>query len=923
MPDLRPNPTLRLEYRAEQPIHQAFLKQASRCPDATAIIAQHTTCSYTQLEQISQGIAAFLVENAASGADRVVIVASRSAALVYAMLGCLRAGLAFTVADAAYPAVRIKQIVSTLKPAVVLRCGEATVDAGQFIVAAVPEAPTAAQQAFPRQPVALPAVSPEQPAYITFTSGSTGEPKGIVTHHAPLVHFIDWHVQQHGFTQADTFSLLSGLGHDPVYRDVFTPLSIGATLACPAQSTLTDPSRLASWIHQHGVSVIHLTPPLGKLIETGAHMNSQVFDQLRYLFWGGDALSPAQYQQVRAIAPNAVNVNFYGTTETPQAMAFHTLEPEAVDARVPLGKGIADAQLLVVNPANQLVSEGETGEILIRSPYLSLGYWNDPALTEAKFIANPFTGSASDRCYRTGDLGTYLADGSASFLGRGDSQVKIRGHRIELAEIENAITRQPHIGQCVLVANQDGGATRLVAYCVAQQATRADELRQALAGQLPDYMVPALFVFLDALPLTPNGKVDKRALPAPFDDGANQALSPLAEKLSTAWARILQVPRLDARLSFVELGGDSISFVQASRVLEALIGHLPERWETLPVCQLAELSAPPKGAWRVMEMPVFVRMLAIILIVVGHLSEFDHWLIVGETSVLFLVSGISLARFQLKAIEARGDARTLLRSLAAIVVPTLLYTALIQLVFDRLHWQSLLLVSNWFPASEVSLFNYWYIEVLVQMIVIIGLLLSIRRVRRVVVADPFRCLIISACALVALDVLINQFVFDASALLHRVPQHFLAVMVLGMAVHHADTTARKWVASAVAVLVVGELDLMAVAGVGWEAFTRYVDIALPAMLALIWFRSVPVPALVARAGAVIASSTLFIYLTHFQFQSVADHVSRHPLFEVALALAGGVLVAYCWNTLIRLLFTRRNKHNPARGADPAERATSA
>ena len=923
MPDLRPNPTLRLEYRAEQPIHQAFLKQASRCPDATAIIAQHTTCSYTQLEQISQGIAAFLVENAASGADRVVIVASRSAALVYAMLGCLRAGLAFTVADAAYPAVRIKQIVSTLKPAVVLRCGEATVDAGQFIVAAVPEAPTAAQQAFPRQPVALPAVSPEQPAYITFTSGSTGEPKGIVTHHAPLVHFIDWHVQQHGFTQADTFSLLSGLGHDPVYRDVFTPLSIGATLACPAQSTLTDPSRLASWIHQHGVSVIHLTPPLGKLIETGAHMNSQVLGQLRYLFWGGDALSPAQYQQVRAIAPNAVNVNFYGTTETPQAMAFHTLEPEAVDARVPLGKGIADAQLLVVNPANQLVSEGETGEILIRSPYLSLGYWNDPALTEAKFIANPFTGSASDRCYRTGDLGTYLADGSASFLGRGDSQVKIRGHRIELAEIENAITRQPHIGQCVLVANQDGGATRLVAYCVAQQATRADELRQALAGQLPDYMVPALFVFLDALPLTPNGKVDKRALPAPFDDSANQVLSPLAEKLSTAWARILQVPRLDARLSFVELGGDSISFVQASRVLEALIGHLPERWETLPVCQLAELSAPPKGAWRVMEMPVFVRMLAIILIVVGHLSEFDHWLIVGETSVLFLVSGISLARFQLKAIEARGDARTLLRSLAAIVVPTLLYTALIQLVFDRLHWQSLLLVSNWFPASEVSLFNYWYIEVLVQMIVIIGLLLSIRRVRRVVVADPFRCLIISACALVALDVLINQFVFDASALLHRVPQHFLAVMVLGMAVHHADTTARKWVASAVAVLVVGELDLMAVAGVGWEAFTRYVDIALPAMLALIWFRSVPVPALVARAGAVIASSTLFIYLTHFQFQSVADHVSRHPLFEVALALAGGVLVAYCWNTLIRLLFTRRNKHNPARGADPAERATSA
>ena len=791
MPDLRPNPTLCLEYRADQPIHYAFLEQAGRCPGATAILARHTTCNYAQLAQISQGIAACLLEQSASGADRVVIVASRGAGLVYAMLGCLRAGLAFTVADAAYPPARIGQIIRTLTPAVVLRCGEASVDTDGPLVITVPETTAEALQAFPCHCVALPSVSPEQPPYITFTSGSTGEPKGIVTHHAPLVHFIDWHVRQHGFTQADTFSLLSGLGHDPVYRDVFTPLSIGATLACPAQSTLTDPARLAGWIHQHGVSVIHLTPPLGKLIETGAHLNGQLLDQLRYLFWGGDALSPALYQHIRAIAPNAVNVNFYGTTETPQAMAFHTLDPDSDGARVPLGKGIANAQLLVVDSTNQLVSAGETGEILIRSPYLSQGYWGDPALTEAKFIANPFTGAAGDRCYRTGDLGTYLADGSASFLGRGDSQVKIRGHRIELAEIENAMTRHPLIGQCVVVANRDSASPRLVAYCVGQKPIPADDLRQALTRQLPDYMVPALFVFLDALPLTPNGKVDKRALPAPFDDSAHPPLSPLAEKLSSAWARILQVPRLDARLSFVELGGDSLSFVQASRVLEELIGHLPQRWETLPVCQLAELSAPPKGALRSMEMPVFVRMLAIILIVVGHLSEFDHWLIVGETSVLFLVSGISLARFQLKAIDERGDARTLLRSLAAIVVPTLLYTALIQLVFDRLHWQSLLLVSNWFPANEVSLFNYWYIEVLVQMIVIIGIVLSIRRVRRVVLADPFRCLIIATCALVALDVLLNRFVFDASALLNRVPQHFLAVMVLGMAVHHADTTARK------------------------------------------------------------------------------------------------------------------------------------
>jgi len=890
MPDLRPNPTLCLQYRAEQPIHQAFLQQAERCPEAPAIITADRLCTYAQLAQISQGIAAHLLENTANSDDRVLIVAERGAALVYAMLGCLRAGRAFSVADAAYPAARLQQLASSLAPRVVLRCGQAHVEAANASVLSVPQDPVEALHAFHRPKAQLPAVSAEQAAYITFTSGSTGEPKAIVTHHAPLVHFIDWHVQQHGLTQADTFSLLSGLGHDPVYRDVFTPLSLGASIACPAQASITDPAQLASWIALHRVSVIHLTPPLGKLIETGAQLQGQLFRQLRYLFWGGDALSPALYQQMRAVAPNAVNVNFYGTTETPQAM-------------------------LVVNAAGQLVGEGETGEILIRSPYLSLGYWGDPALTEARFITNPFTGLASDRCYRTGDLGTYLADGSACFLGRADGQVKVRGHRVELAEIENAISRLPVVRQCVVLANHDHPLPRLIAYCVLHQPGSADDLRLAVARHLPDYMVPALFIFVQAIPLTPNGKVDKRALPAPVQEPTSQPSSALAEKLSREWARILRVPRLDPRLSFVELGGDSLSFVQASRVLEGLIGHLPERWESLPVNRLAELSAPHEGGWRAMEMPVFVRMLAIILIVVGHLSGMSPWPIVGETSVLFLVSGISLARFQLKAIETRGDARTLLPSLAAIVVPTVLYTALLQLVFDRVHWQSLLLVSNWFATGEVGLFNYWYIEVLVQMIVIIGLVLSSKRVRQAVNAAPFRWLILAACTLVAVDVLLDRWVFDASGLLHRVPQHFLAVMVLGMAVHHADTPARKALASAVAVLVVAELDLMAVAGIGWQAVTHYVDIALPAMLALIWLRAVPVPAWLARAGAVIASATLFIYLTHFQFQSVADRIAPYLLFEVALAIAGGVAASVAWNTSTRWLLSRWRAGRKTRGDD--------
>ncbi|AVD90316.1 amino acid adenylation domain-containing protein [Pseudomonas sp. SWI44] len=932
MQDSRPDPTLFLEYRAERPIFLDFLHQARQTPDATAIIAHDTHCSYHELEAISQAMAVLLLAKGAQGSDRVVIVASRCAGMVYAMLGALRAGLTFTIADAAYPTARVNQIIRTLEPVQVLLCGDAQLDLDpsgpQPGLIEVPEAPGEALRRFAGHYLPLPEVDPGQPAYITFTSGSTGVPKGVVTHHAPLVHFIDWHVRHHGFSRDDCFSMLSGLGHDPVYRDVFTPLSIGAKVICPAQATLTNPAALAAWIEQQGISVMHLTPPLGKLIETGARMNGLVFERLRYLFWGGDALSPALYQQIRAIAPLTVSVNFYGTTETPQAMAFHQVDPRTESGKIPLGKGIDGAQLLLVNEARQQVSEGETGEIYIRSPYLSLGYWHDAELTADKFVVNPFTGAANDICYRTGDLGTYLPDGSVSFLGRADSQVKIRGHRIELAEIENAIARHPKVKQCVVLANHDGPMVRLVAYCVPAQPVTAAALRDALGSELPDYMVPALFVFLDAIPLTPNGKIDKRALPPAFDKAPTAALgshelSPLAVQLSEAWARILQVPNVDANLTFVELGGDSLSFVQASMALESLLGHLPDRWETTAVRELAEMAGQAKAsglATRAMEIPVLLRVLCILLIVIGHFHVFENWRVVGETSVLFLISGLSLARFQLRAIDERGDARTLVKSVATIAVPTIGYNVLTQLVFDTFHWQSLLLINNWFPTSEVGVFNSWYIEVLLQMIVIIGLLLSVDRIRRRVMANPFRNLVLASCALVVLDVLLRSFVFDATVLLNRVPQHFLAIMVLGMAVHFADSTVRKWVVSAVAVLVIGELDLVALAGHGGEEVAKlgFIDIALPAILALIWLRPVAVPAIIARAAAAIASSTLYIYLTHFQFQSVARRLFDHQAFAVVLAIVGGVLVGYCWNWAVRVVVMRWNGSGQKRRVDTAE-----
>ena len=205
---------------------------------------------------------------------------------------------------------------------------------------------------------------------------------------------------------------------------------------------------------------------------------------------------------------------------------------------------------------------------------------------------------------------------------------------------------------------------------------------------------------------------------------------------------------------------------------------------------------------------------------------------------------------------------------------------------------------------------------------IIGLVLSFDRVRKRIMADPFRCLVLASCALVAVDILCNRFVFDATALFNRVPQHYLAIMVLGMAVHYADSTRQKWIASVVAVLVIGELDVVAIAGYGLQDFALrgYIDVSLPAVLALIWLRSVPVPSLLARAGAAIASSTLYIYLTHFQFQSVAKRIIDQPVFAVILAIVGGVVVGYCWNTLVRVVVMRWNRGAKKGAVDTAERA---
>ena len=266
-----PNPSDAPLRRSPAAVHAAFLRQAAASPDAMALSSRYGACSYAELERISRRLALALQARGLKPGDRVAILSDRNPALVYAMLGVLRAGAAFSIADSAYPAARIATTLEQVRPAILLACGEVKVpaevqralqEAGPLTILRIPAVASEACAAFAQfgEEALEAAVDVEQTAYVSFTSGSTGRPKGIATSHAPLPHFVDWHVSHHGLDARDRFSALSGLGHDPFLRDVFTPLSIGAALCIPQQATIFDPVELIEWLQAQGITACHLTP---------------------------------------------------------------------------------------------------------------------------------------------------------------------------------------------------------------------------------------------------------------------------------------------------------------------------------------------------------------------------------------------------------------------------------------------------------------------------------------------------------------------------------------------------------------------------------------------------------------------------------------------------------------------------------------
>jgi amino acid adenylation domain-containing protein len=610
-----PNPLQELDRTWEGAVHTQFSRQAQRHPQRPAVRNKQVVFTYGELETASNQLANYLLHNGIRLQDVVAIYAHRGTSLVWTVLGVLKAGAAFLILDPVYPASRLMDCLVQAQPRGFIQL-EAAGDLPDPIKVFLSSLPCCCRVELPQHPGAVQTllldcssdnppvtIGPDDLAYIAFTSGSTGKPKGILGRHGSLSHFLPWMQKRFGLQETDRYSMLSGLSHDPLHRDIFTPLWLGASICVPDPDDI-EAGRLADWMKETKINIAHLTPAMGQLLTRKA----SGLPSLRYAFFVGDVLTRGDVLRLREISPGVTCVNLYGSTETQRAVGYFVVSTAGSEGTpdldwkevLPLGRGMKDVQLLVLNPYKQLAGIGEIGEIFVRSPHLAKGYLGDEAGTHERFISNPFSNQAGDRLYGTGDLGRCLANGDVEFVGRKDNQVKVRGFRIELGEIETALVKLPNIQEAVVIAGSVNGNTQLIAYYVPgdkDKTLEASETRSYLKDKLPEYMIPAAFVSLETIPLTPNRKIDRKALQNRKVEleSTQEYVAPRTEtekQLARIWEEVLGVGKVGIYDNFFELGGHSLLAIQmVTKIRERLGVECPLKniFDHATVYQLATL----------------------------------------------------------------------------------------------------------------------------------------------------------------------------------------------------------------------------------------------------------------------------------------------------------------------------------------------
>ncbi|MFF3750432.1 amino acid adenylation domain-containing protein [Streptomyces sp. NPDC002018] len=518
---------------------ELFRARVVEAAGAVAVVEGERELSYGELDAASARVAAYLRGRGVGRGDRVAVRLERSAGLISALLGVWKAGAAYVPVDGAYPAERVAFVLEDSAPVV-------TID-DSSVLAAVGGGPPVVETAG------------DDLAYVMYTSGSTGMPKGVAVPHASVAALVGeagW-----GVGPGDVVLFHAPHAFDISLFEVWVPLATGARVVVAEPGVVVD----AAAVRRHvaaGVSHVHVTAGLFRVLAEEA---PDCFEGVREVLTGGDVVPLEAVERVRAACPEVRVRHLYGPTEASLCATWHLIEPGDDTARVlPIGHPLAGRHVHVLDDSLRRVGPGVTGELYVAGAGLARGYLGRAGLTAERFVASPFVDG--ERMYRTGDLVRWTDDGELLFGGRADAQVKIRGFRVELGEVEAVLAAQPGVAQAVIVAREDRpGEKRLIGYLVPSgRDVDTVLLREDLAKSLPDYMVPAALVVLDALPLTVNGKVDLKALPAPeFAVSASREPRTAAEKLlCELFADVLNLERVGVEDSFFELGGDSIMSMQ-------------------------------------------------------------------------------------------------------------------------------------------------------------------------------------------------------------------------------------------------------------------------------------------------------------------------------------------------------------------------
>jgi amino acid adenylation domain-containing protein len=557
-----------VDFRAPAGLHDLFLAQADRTPNAVALSMGDKILTYSELRAKALTIAAALREDGVKPGDLVGVYMHRSIELPVTLLAVLFSGAAYVPIDPDYPADRVRNMIEDAKVERVL-------------------AHAATAETWPGDPSLLrrvesfAATTPATPhaagagdcAYVIFTSGSTGRPKGAANTHAGIVNRILWMQAEYRLGPDDVVLQKTPYGFDVSTWEFFWPIVAGARLEIAPPGIHRDPLALATLIQSAHVTTIHFVPSMLQAFLD--HPDARNCRGLRRIIASGEALSAELVKRCLATLP-APLFNLYGPTEAAVDVTAWACQQDPTRDPVPIGKPIANTRMYVLDRRGQPVPIGVPGEIFIGGVQVGAGYVNRPELTAERFASDPFSQAPGARLYRTGDVGRWDPDGQLVYLGRLDHQVKIRGLRIELGEIESVLDRFPAVRQSVVIAHPpDSPSASIVAYLAATPSpTLVTELRAHAAKALPPYMVPSHFVVLDALPLSSNGKVDRKALPAPSVPADEASVPPKGEIetwLAAEWGRLLRGASIGRDRNVFDLGGNSV-------MIASLAGRAKERF---------------------------------------------------------------------------------------------------------------------------------------------------------------------------------------------------------------------------------------------------------------------------------------------------------------------------------------------------------